>query len=327
MRHLLSRIGFYLIAFWASITLNFIIPRLAPGNPAEILLARYQGRIQPQALNALEIQFGVSHDPLWIQYFQYLNNLLHGNLGLSFTDFPTPVTTVIAQELPWTLVLVSVALVISFCLGTLLGMFIAWRRGSFLDNLLPPLMTFVSSIPYFFLALMLLYLFGNILNWFPLHGGYDIDVTPDWSFDFISNAVYHAILPALSFILVSVSGWMIGMRNSMITTLSEDYALMAEAKGLRKSRILFAYAGRNAILPQITAFAISLGGVVAGQLLIEMVFSYPGVGFALLQAAQNSDYPLVQGIFLILTIAVLGANFLVDLIYAFLDPRIRQERS
>ncbi|GHO69955.1 peptide ABC transporter permease [Ktedonobacter sp. SOSP1-52] len=327
MRHLLRRLGFYLIALWASLTLNFLIPRLAPGNPALIFVARFQGRIRPEAIHAIELQFGITNDPLWVQYFQYLNNLLHGNLGLSITYFPTPVAEAIGQELPWTLVLVLVSLVLSFALGTLLGVIIAWRRNSFLDSLLPPLMTFISAIPYFCLALILLYIFGFTLNWFPVSGGYDRFISPDWSPDFISSAIQHAILPAITFVVASISGWMLGMRNAMIMTLSEDYVLMAQAKGLATRRVMINYAARNAILPNITGFAIALGQVVAGQLFLEIVFSYPGIGYSLFQAVQNSDYALMQGIFLIITVAVMSANFLVDMVYTVLDPRVRQERG
>ncbi|GCE06536.1 ABC transporter permease [Dictyobacter aurantiacus] len=327
MRHLLRRIGFYLIALWGSLTLNFFIPRLAPGDPAQIFIARFQGRIRPEALHALQLQFGVSKDPLWVQYFQYLNSLLHGNLGLSITYYPTPVAEAIGQELPWTLVLVTISLLISFGLGTLLGAVIAWRRNSFLDSLLPPLMTFISAIPYFCMALIMLYIFGFTLNLFPLNGGYDRFLSPDGSPEFISSVIQHAILPAITFVIASIAGWMLGMRNSMITTLSEDYVLMAQAKGLVGRRVMMNYAARNAILPSITGFAIALGQVVAGQLFLEIIFSYPGIGYALYQAVQNSDYALMQGIFLIITVAVLVANFLVDLTYVVLDPRVRQERG
>lgn len=323
MRHLLRRIGFYLVAFWASITLNFIIPRLAPGNPAEAIMARFQGRLQPQALHALEIEFGISNASLWDQYLQYLNQLLHGNLGLSFTYFPTPVTTMIAQEVPWTLVLVGVSVIISFILGTLLGIIVAWRRGSALDTILPPVFTFLSAIPYFWFALILLYVLAYKMNLFPLNGGYSISTTPGWNSDFLVSAIQHAILPSLTIVISSIAGWMLGMRNNMVTTLSEDYVLMAQAKGLSERRVMLSYAARNAILPNITGFALALGFVVAGSLLTEIVFSYPGIGYALLQAVQGSDYPLIQGIFMLISIAILGANFLADLLYTLLDPRVR----
>lgn len=327
MRHLFRRIGFYLVALWASITLNFLIPRLAPGNPAEALIARFQGRIRPEALHALEIEFGISNENLWVQYWQYLNNLAHGNLGLSITYFPTPVSTVIAQDIPWTLTLIGLSTIISFILGTLIGIFLAWRRGTTLDSTIPPILTFFSAIPYFWLALLCLYILAYTLNWFPLNGGYDISTTVGFNSAFIVSAIEHGILPALTIVISSIAGWLLGMRNTMITTLAEDYVLMAEAKGLAQRRVMFNYAARNAILPNITGLAINLGFVVGGALLVEIVFSYPGVGFALLQAVQNSDYALMQGLFLIIAIAVLAANFLADIVNAALDPRVRQEKG
>ncbi len=302
MRHLLRRIGFYLVALWAAVTLNFLIPRLAPGNPAGSMMARLHGKVSPQSLHALEIAFGVTK--------------------------ATPVAAVIAQEIPWTLMLVGVSLVISFILGTLLGVLVAWRRNSTLDSLLSPLFTFLSAIPYFWLALIMLYILGYLLDWFPIYGGYDTATTvPGWSSDFIFSAIQHAILPAFTIVISSIAAWLLGMRNAMITTLSEDYVLMAEAKGLAQRRIMFAYAARNAILPNITGFALSLGFVVSGALLTEIVFSYPGIGYALYQAVENLDYALIQGCFLIISIAVLAANFLADLAYVALDPRVRLERN
>jgi peptide/nickel transport system permease protein len=323
MRQILRRIGFYLIALWASITINFLIPRLAPGNPAQVLVARFQGKIPATAVAALEKQFGITNESLWLQYWQYLGNLLHGNLGVSLTFYPTPVIQVINQDLPWTVVLVGVSLIISFAVGTLLGIFIAWRRGSLFDTILPPVVTIFYAIPYFWLALILLYVLGFTLGWFPLSGGYDSTITPGPSGAFLVSAISHAILPALTIVLSSISGWMLGMRNTMITTLTEDYVLMAEAKGLPEREVVFNYAARNAILPNVTGFALALGFVVGGALLTEMVFSYPGIGFALLQAVQNADYPLVQGIFLFIAFAVLVANFLADLLNTVLDPRAR----
>jgi peptide/nickel transport system permease protein len=324
VRHIFRRIGFYLVALWVSVTLNFLIPRLAPGNPAQTLMARLHGRVAPQALHSLEIAFGISHDPLWVQYFQYLNNLIHGNLGISITYFPTPVAAVISQDMPWTLILVGLSLVISFFVGCLLGIIVGWWRGSLADTILPPIFTFLSAIPYFWLALILLYFLAFLLNWFPINGGYDINTTePAWDADFLVSAIQHGILPALTIIISSIGGWILGMRNTMIMTISEDYVLMAGAKGLKEARVMFMYAARNAVLPNITGFAMSLGFVVSGSLLTEMVFSYPGIGFALYQAVENLDYALLEGIFLYIAVAVLGANFLADLFYVVLDPRVR----
>ncbi|HYL41872.1 MAG TPA: ABC transporter permease [Ktedonobacteraceae bacterium] len=327
MRHLLRRTGFYLVALWASITLNFFIPRFAPGDPASALVASMQGRIQPEQLQALEVMFGISHESLWTQYVQYLGNLLHGNMGISLMYFPTPVTSVIADNVKWTLGLVGISTIISFLLGTLLGVLVSWRRNSRMGTLVPTMLTFLSAIPYFWLALISLYFLGYVLDWFPLTGGFDTSIDQGWSTDFAFSVIQHAILPAFTIVASSLAGWMLSMRNAMITTLSEDYVLMAEAKGLSQPRVMLAYAARNAILPNITGFALSLGFVVGGALLTEIVFSYPGIGFSLLQAVQHLDYALLQGIFLVIAVAILAANFLADLIYVFLDPRVRQERG
>ncbi|GHO88792.1 ABC transporter permease [Dictyobacter formicarum] len=330
MRHLFRRIFFYMVAIWISVTLNFFIPRLAPGNPAQAMLTRLErrGPISPAAEKALEAAFGVNtSDSIWIQYFKYLSNMLHGDFGISYVQYPIPVTSIIAQNIIWTIILGAVAVMISFILGCLFGIVMAWKRGSMLDTMLSPAMTFLSAIPYFWLALIILYFFGFTLNWFPFADGYDTTLDVGWNSDFIFSAIYHAILPALTIVLSSIAGWMLVMRNSMITTLSEDYVLMANAKGLARWRVMFLYAARNAILPNVTGFALAIGSIVGGQLLTEIVFSYPGIGFSLLQAVQGQDYPLLQGIFLIIALAVLGANFIADLVYVALDPRVRQERS
>ncbi len=329
MRHLIRRFSLYLLAIWSSITINFFLPRLAPGNPAELFFARLSqhGSVSPEALKALEIEFGLdTTDPLWVQYFKYLENLAHGNLGVSIT-YSAPVAEVIAQNIRWTLILLSISVLISFTLGTLIGVFIAWKRGSSLDTILSSVMTFLYSILYPWLALITVYFLGFVLGWFPFSDGYDTTLTPGWSLDFILSAGYHGILPALTIVLSTVAGWMLTMRNSMITTLSEDYVLMARAKGLTARRVMFAYAARNAILPSVTGFALALGQIVGGQLLTEVVFSYPGIGYSLVQATQNEDFALTQGILLLITLAIIAMNLIADLLYAVLDPRVRQERS
>jgi peptide/nickel transport system permease protein len=326
MRHLLRRIGFYLVALWVALTLNFLIPRLMPGDPVGLYIARLQGRVDPRAIQSLRLQFGVTNDSLWTQYVRYLGQLLHADLGRSINYYPTPVTEIIGQSLPWTLVLVGLTSIISFSLGTLLGAISAWRRGSRLDRTLAPLLTFMSAVPYFWLALILLYVLGFTLKLFPLSGGYDLSLDPGFTPDFLFNAAYHAILPAFTIVASSIAGWVLGMRNAMLNTLAEDYVLMAEAKGLSDRRVMLMYAARNAILPNVTGFAIALGFVVSGALLTEIVFSYPGIGYYLLQAVLASDYPLMQGIFLVIAFAVLGSNFLADILYVLLDPRIRHER-
>jgi peptide/nickel transport system permease protein len=330
MRRLLRRIGIYVVAIWAAVTINFFLPRLAPGNPAEVVFARLsqRGQVNPEALKALELEFGVNTtDPLWVQYLNYLNNLLHGNLGVSTNYYPTPVIDIISQDIKWTLVLLTVSVVLSFTLGTLIGVFMAWRRGSALDTTLSSLMLFFYSILYPWLALLAVYVLGYTLGWFPFADGYDLSLTPGWNPDFILSATYHSILPALTIIVSTVAGWMLTMRNSMITTLSEDYVLLARAKGLTSRRVMFAYAARNAILPSVTGLAIAIGAVVGGQLLVEIVFSYPGIGYALFQAIQSQDYALADGILLLVIVATVIMNLIVEALYVLLDPRMRQERS
>jgi peptide/nickel transport system permease protein len=330
MRFLLRRAGFYLVALWAAVTFNFIIPRLMPGDPAEAYIARLQTQQVTRAqIDAIRAEFGVNPSvPIWKQYFAYLNGLLHGNLGISTSQFPSQVIDILRESLPWTIGLVGAALILSFFIGTLVGMLIAWKRGSWYDTAVPPILTFFSAVPYFWMALGLVYLFGVNLNWFPTDSGYDVfSVTPGWSIDFISSVVQHAILPVTTLVIGSLAGWVLTMRNMMITTLSEDYVLMAQAKGLPERRVMFNYAARNAILPSITSFSISLGLIVSGSLLTEIVFNYPGIGFALYKGVQGNDYALVEGCFLVIALAVLLANFLSELIYAFLDPRVRQGRN
>jgi peptide/nickel transport system permease protein len=324
MAFLARRLGFYVITAWVAITINFFIPRLMPGNPVDLVFNRIHHSISPAALHAFEIAFGVNtREGLISQYFGYLNQTLHGNLGISITYFPTPVATEIRTALPWTLALVGVATVLSFVFGTLLGMVAATRRGTWVDALLP-VTSFLSAVPYFWLGLVFLTVFAVDLGWFPLSGGYDPTVNIGFDWTFISNAIDHAILPAVTIIISSIAGWLLGMRNVMMATLGEDYVLLAEAKGLPRRRVTFSYAARNAILPNMAGFALSLGFIVSGAILTEVVFSYPGIGYVLFQAVTNEDYPLMQGIFLMITILVLLANLLADVMYAALDPRTRE---
>lgn len=324
MRYLVRRIAFYVVTAWAALTLNFLIPRMMPGNPVQILLYRMQGRVSYRAIHSLAISFGLdTHANLVQQYLQYWGRVFHSDLGVSITYFPTPVAVVIGESIPWTIILVGLSTLLSFMIGTLLGILVGWRRGSWLDSLLPA-STFFSSVPYFWLALLVLTVFGAGLRWFPISSGYGVNVTIGLNGSFIVSAIYHGILPAFTIVLSSIAGWLLGMRNMMVTTLAEDYVLAAEAKGLPQWRVMLIYAARNAILPSISSFALSLGFIVSGALLTEMVFSYPGIGYMLFQAVSNEDFPLMQGVFLIISLAVLVANFLADLCYALLDPRVRQ---
>jgi peptide/nickel transport system permease protein len=325
MSYLVRRLEFFLITLWAALTLNFILPRIMPGNPAEAMLVRFHGRASPQVIKSLEVAFGLHSDQnVFQQYLQYLANTLTGNLGTSVTFFPAPVGKVIMLGLWWTVGLVGLATIIAFVLGTLVGVISAWRRGGVLDSVLPPVLIVLSAFPYFWIGLLCLLLFSVTLNWFPGGFGYDISSSINLSWAFAGEVLWHGFLPALTIVIASIGGWILTMRNTMITTLAEDYVKMARAKGLSPVRIMFMYAGRNAILPNLTGFAMSLGFVISGAILVEIVFNYPGVGDMLLQAVNNEDFALMQGLFLLITLAVLVAVLAADLLTAWLDPRTRE---
>jgi peptide/nickel transport system permease protein len=327
VRFVLRRLGFFVVTLWAAITANFFIPRLMPGDPAEAMMSRYHGHINPQALHALEVAFGVkTHESLLSEYFAYLGNVFRGRFGVSLTFFPDPVMHDILQALPWTLVLVGVTTIVGFVLGTLIGLVGAWRRGGFLDGALPPIFIITSAFPYFWIAILSIWLFSVKLGWLPQSGGYDVLDTPAWNWHFAQDAFLHSILPALTILVTAIGGWILTMRNNTISVLTEDYVRMARAKGLRPWRIMWTYAGRNAILPNLTGFAMSLGFVVAGAILVEFVFNYPGVGWMFLQSVQNQDYALMQGLFLLIVVAVLTAILAVDAATVLLDPRTRDMR-
>ncbi|GIG24848.1 ABC transporter permease [Cellulomonas denverensis] len=324
MRFFLRRAAFYLFTAWAAITINFFLPRMLKGDPVSAYMAKNQGRISPEAADSLRTLFGLDDGKsVFQQYIDYWGLLFSGDLGRSFSKGLAPVTDVIASALPWTVGLVGIATVLSFFLGTSIGAFIGWRRGSKAD-LVVPVATFFSTVPYFWMGLIAIAVFSTALGWFPASHAYDKGSSPSFSLDFIGQVIQHGTLPALTIVLASLGGWILGMRNMMVTVLDEDYVTVAQAKGLSQRRVLVNYAARNAVLPQLSSFALSLGFIVGGTLVMELVFSYPGVGKLLLDATTAKDYPLMQGLFLIITLTVLVANILADVAYAVLDPRTRQ---
>lgn len=327
MRFILRRLGFFVITLWVALTLNFFIPRLMPGNPAEAMMARFKGRINPEAMKALEVAFGLNtQKPLLVQYVDYLGNTLTGHFGISLTFFPQPVGKVIAQALPWTLGLVGTTTVIAFLLGTAIGMVGGWRRNGIVDSVLPPVFVITSALPYFWVGLMLIMGLSLGTNGaLPSDGSYDPTLDAGFNTTFIVDVIKHAILPALSILIISIGGWILTMRNNVVTTLAEDYIRMARAKGLSNSKIMMSYAARNAVLPNLSGFAMSLGFVVAGAILVEFTFNYPGVGYMLLSAVNNQDYPLMQALFVLITVTVLVAVLISDFFTAILDPRVRTE--
>ena len=323
IRYALRRLLFYVLAGWVAVTMNFLIPRLMPGDPATIMFARFQGQLDDQAIEALRETFGLTDAPLLEQYLQYLSSLFRGDLGLSIAYFPAPVGDVIATGLGWTLFLAGGAVLVAFTLGTVLGALSAWWRGGWLDSILPPTLLFLGAFPYFWLAMVATWVLGLQWGWFPLRHAYALYVEPGWSLDFVRSVLTHAVLPAGTMVVASLGGWMLAMRNVTVGVLGDDFLQYARARGLPWWRVLVHYAARNAVLPNLTGFGMALGFVLSGALLTEIVFSYPGQGYLLIQAVRAQDYPLMQGIFLTITFAVLAANWLVDILTGLLDPRTR----
>jgi peptide/nickel transport system permease protein len=326
VRYLLGKIALFVVTLWAAVTINFLLPRMMPGSPADAAIAKLSqnGPVTPAMRAAVEAQLGVPHGSLVAQYGQYLGQIAHLDFGISYSYFPQKVSDLVSGALPWTLVLVGTVTIIAFVIGTALGALAAWKRGSWVDTFATAGSQFASAFPYFWTALLLLFFLGYVAAWFPTSGAYDAASTPNLSLGFVGEAISHAALPALTILITSLGGWIIGMRNTMVNTLGEDYVTFAEANGLRSRTVALRYAARNAILPNLTSFGLVLGGVVGGSLLVETVFQYPGVGLLLFHAVTNQDYPLMQALFLMITVSVLVANFIVDVLYGVLDPRTRR---
>ena len=324
MRVLVRRIAVYAITAWVSITFTFLIPRLMPGNPVELAVAKLTGKVTPQEIAAIKAQFGVGlSQPLVEQYWNYIVNLVHGNLGDSFGG--GTVSSILNGQVWWTVGLIGAAAVISFFIGTFLGVLFGWTRGSRADAVIPAA-TFLQSMPYYFLGTILVMVFAYRFHLFPILGSADPSLKEGWNWPFIASVIRYAELPLFSTVLSSLAGWMLGMRNMMVTTIGEDFVLMAVAKGLPKRRVIW-HAARNAVLPSVANLALTLGLLVSGSLVVEQVFNYQGVGDLLLNAVGNLDYPLIQGIFLMVVFTVLGANLLADVFYYVLDPRTRTEKA
>jgi peptide/nickel transport system permease protein len=324
MVRLLRRLEFFVVTFWAAVSINFLLPRLMPGDPVQQMMNRMKGQISPAARHSLEVMLGLNtKDPLVKQYFEYWGQVFRFDFGSSITYFPDTVTNVISIAIPWTLGLVGVTTVISFVLGTFLGAVAAWRRGGVLDSVLPPVFVVVGALPFFWVGLLFLFIFAVVLGWAPVGFGYDVTLGLSLSWATVGQIVSHAVLPATAIIVTSIGGWILTMRNTMIGVLTEDYVKMARAKGLSSGRIMLQYASRNAILPNLTGFAMSMGFVISGALLVELVFTYPGVGFLLVQAVTGQDYPLMQALFLLITTATLLSVLIADAVTYVLDPRTR----
>ncbi|MHA7878658.1 MAG: ABC transporter permease [Saccharospirillum sp.] len=324
MRYITSRLLFYFVAFLIAISFNFLLPRMMPGDPVDALFAGAAGRMDPSQMDAVRAMYGFSEGTLFEQYIQYVKSVFTLDLGPSILMYPTEVTTVLGFTFPWTLFLVGAGVISAIALGLVFGTIAAYRRGTWFASIFPPLVAFISSMPAVVTALLVFYFFGLKLEWFPLSYAADPSMDPGWTWPYIKSVAYHAVLPLTVIILAGLAQWVMTMRNAMVNVLGEDIITMAEAKGLSSSRIMLRYASRNAVLPVVTSVAMGLGFAVAGQIFIEIVFNYPGLGNTLLKAINARDYPLVQAILLIIVVFVLIGNFIADLTYLWLDPRLRK---
>jgi peptide/nickel transport system permease protein len=320
-RYLLRKAFIYLVTFFVAVTIDWAIPRLMPGDPIQRLLGRMQA--QPSSEHALTgfytKAFGFDV-PWWKQYLNFWAALFHGDLGRSIADFPTPVAQLILSALPYTLSLLLPAILLSFWAGNKLGALAARRKA--LDNTVLPTSYMLTATPQMWLGMLLVWIFASTLAIFPVSGAYDPSIQPGWTWEFVWSYLQHWFLPFLSLWLVALGGWAIGMRNMIIYELDADYSNYLGALGA-PTRLVRNYAYRNALLPQITGLALALGAVVGGAIVVEIVFSYPGLGTLTLGAIQNRDYFLIQGIFLFLIVGVLIANFVIDIVYVLVDPRTR----
>jgi peptide/nickel transport system permease protein len=329
LSYILRRIGLLFIIIWAAATLNFFIPRLSPSrDPIRERLGQLaaSGGLNAEGIEemvkAYQEKFGLDK-PILEQYGNYVSDLLRLDFGYSMSSYPSRVVDLIAMALPWTLGLLIISTLLSFTVGTLLGALTAWPGSPrALQFLVTPFMT-LSAIPYYLMGLILLYFLGVQLKIFPLFGGYAMGTTPGFNLPFIAGLVRHAILPALSIVLAGIGFWGLSMWGMMITTLGQDYVTLAEANGLKKRDIFLRYGLRNAILPQSTALALSLGFIVSGSVLVEVVFAYPGIGTLLFQGIRGSDFFLIYGIVFMIILSIGIATMLIDFIYPLLDPRIR----
>ena len=321
-RYFGRKILIYVLTFFVAVSIDWLIPRFMPGNPVQMLLARadLRGRAVEVMYSYYTEAFGLDV-PIWQQYLNFWNALFHGDLGTSVFLFPTPVLEAIKNAIPYSLLLLVPAILLSWLAGNWFGALAA--RSKHLDNTLLPIGYLLTATPYMWLGLLLAWALGMVLDIFPISGAYSFSMRPHLSLAFAGSVLQHWFLPFLSLFLVMFGGWAIGMRNMIIYELETDYAHYLEALGAPR-KLVRKYAFRNAVLPQLTGLALQLGVIVAGALATEIVFSYPGLGYLILQAIQNKDYFLLQGCFLFIIIGVLLANFIIDIVYVIVDPRTRR---
>ena len=329
--YVLQRVLMWFMTIWIGVTLVFAIPRINKSDPATAMILRMTNQ-RGYVENADDIiatykeAFGLN-DPWYVQYYRYLFNVMKFNYGFSFSKFPTDAWEIVKPALPWTLILLAIASVLSFVIGINIGALMGWRKTpAWLQSILPASLTF-TSIPYFMFGILMIYIVAFKLRWLPATGGYSRDVDPGWNWPFIIDVIQHAIMPLISIVLTSMGGWALGMRGLMIGVNNEDYFLLAQAKGLSPWRVFNRYGMRNAILPALTAFALGLGGLIGGSTLVEYIFAYPGTGYTLYRSIQEQDYTVIQTITNLMIFITATGVLIIDLLYPLIDPRITFKRS
>lgn len=324
-KYLSKKLFWYLGTLVVAIALNFILPRLIPGNPiASVTSKLAEGMSDADTMKRIYDNFNQQFaldKSMFEQFIIYIQNLLQGDMGVSFSQYPRPVSEIISTSVGWTLALQIPAILVSWILGNILGAIAAYRKGVY-DKVIFPIFLFLNAIPAFAFAILMVYIFANKLEWLPASGGYEFSMIMHMSPEFILSALSHYILPFLSIVLVAIGGQSLGMREMSLYELDSDYIKYSRLMGIKDSQIV-RYVFRNAMLPQVTGLALSLGTIMGGSLITEIIFSYPGLGNTMFTAIRTQDFPLISGCTLIITIMVLIANFAVDIIYGFIDPRIK----
>lgn len=327
--YLLRRFAVFLLTIWIAATVIFIIPRLAPGDPVTAMVSRLTqqaGMVENADLiiEGWKERLGLN-EPVYIQYFKFLGSVATWDFGYSLAGFPTTVRSIILRALPWTIGLLTIATAIFFFIGNLLGALLAWKKSPRLVKMLIPVTMIFTSLPAILAALFLIYVFAVTIDWFPLQGSYGRGMKPSFDWQFIRSVIYHGFLPAMSIVIVTFGYWTLGMRGMMVTVEGEDYMMLAEAKGLNPFYSLYRYMIRNAILPQITALALTVGTLVGGSVLVEFIFAYRGMGNAIFRAIRDQDYAVIQGTSFILILTTALSVFILDMLYPLIDPRISHE--
>ena len=324
-KYLLKKLGWYFMTLVIALALNFLLPRMIKGNPVDAIVSQLaQGMTDQDQIkrtyDTFAKEFGIDK-PIYMQFFIYVKNIFLGDLGTSFGLYPRKVTDILMSAVPWTLGLQFPAIIVGWILGNVLGAVAAYKRGIF-DKIIFPVALLFNSLPFFAMSLIALFIFSVNLHWFPIGGAYAFDIMPSFSLRFFGSVLYHYILPFLTIVTVMIGGQGIGMREMAIYELNADYVLYSKLLGVRDNKVV-RYVFRNAMLPQITGLALSMGTMIGGALISEIVFNYPGIGTWLFTAIRQLDYPLISGCTLLITITVLIANFTIEIIYGLVDPRIK----